>query len=49
MTWTILIETSPDEFTPTGETFTGDMAAANARLAELHAATGVCHAAQARS
>lgn len=47
MTWTILIESAPGEFTPTGEVFDGDADAVSARLTDLQAKTGKCHAAQA--
>lgn len=47
MQWTILIESAPDNFTPTGEVFTGDMEQVQAHLADLQAQTGHCYAAQA--
>ena len=40
MTRIILIETVPDQFTYTGETFSGDMARVDADLADLQASTG---------
>lgn len=49
MTYTILVESEPGHFTPTGETYTGDEAGAQQHVVDLQAADGRCYAAQAQA
>jgi len=47
MNYTILVESSPGVFTPTGEIYIGDEAGAQQHVMDLQASDGRCHAAQA--
>lgn len=47
MTYSILVESAPGLFTPTGETYTGDEAGAQQHVTDRQAEDGRCYSAQA--